>query len=160
MRAILAGLALAAACTTAFAQSPPTGVATASGTWTPTLQGSTTAGTPTYTNQVGSYDRFNRFVVAHFFIVTTALGSPAGNMQIGGLPAAQTGAVQGDCWISQMAGVTFDTSYTVLAGVVASGGATVTLMENGSAVPGQAIGVAKFAAATTLSGTCIVRGPP
>jgi hypothetical protein len=57
------------------------------GTFTPTLAGATTAGTWTYTHQVGNYVKIGCLV---WFSITlrpaTIGGSPAGNLQIKGLP--------------------------------------------------------------------------
>jgi hypothetical protein len=38
------------------------------GTWTPTLAGSTTAGSHTYTSQSGTYYKIGRMIVCHFYI--------------------------------------------------------------------------------------------
>jgi peptidoglycan/xylan/chitin deacetylase (PgdA/CDA1 family) len=62
-----------------------------SGTWTPTLVGSTTAGTNTYTTQVGSYSKFGNIVIARFDIRIESTGldaALAGNLRINGLPFA------------------------------------------------------------------------
>ena len=53
--------------------------------WTPTLTGATTAGTTTYTNQVGYYTRIGNIVFIHYVLsITAATGT--GNLTIGGLP--------------------------------------------------------------------------
>lgn len=56
------------------------------GTWTPTIFGSGTAGTPTYTTQVGSYCRIGTMVFFSGQLVWSALGGAVGEMRIGGLP--------------------------------------------------------------------------
>lgn len=72
------------------------------GTWTPTLAGSTTAGTQTYSVQIGRYVKIGRMVHAIFSITLTAKdGTTAGDAQINGAPFTaenvtnfvQTGAV-------------------------------------------------------------------
>jgi hypothetical protein len=72
------------------------------GTWTPTLVASTTAGTPTYTTQVGSYEQIGRQVTARFIVAVSAWGgTPAGNVQIGGLPVASANVTNdfGGCFL-------------------------------------------------------------
>ncbi len=59
------------------------------GTWTPTIGGSSTPGTPTYSVQVGKYQRVGKRVTFEGYVVITAIsGSPAGTVRIGGLPFA------------------------------------------------------------------------
>lgn len=63
------------------------------GVWTPTVTASTTAGTPAYGIQVGSYEQIGRQVTARFTIQLSGwTGSPAGNVIIGGLPVASSSA--------------------------------------------------------------------
>lgn len=131
------------------------------GSWTPTLTGSSTAGTPTYTAQVGSYERNGRQVTARFRIVTSALGgSPAGNMRIGGLPfaAANVASDQGQCYISQITGVTLSAGYTMIAGVVVENTSVILLSQSGSASTNATLNAATaFAAATLIAGACTYR---
>jgi hypothetical protein len=55
------------------------------GTFTPTVVGSTTAGTGTYTNQTGVYTKIGRFVHAYIEINWSA-HTGTGNLRISGLP--------------------------------------------------------------------------
>jgi len=59
---------------------------TVEGSWTPTLSGSSTAGTFTYTTQNGSYVRAGNLVVINFAISWSAIGTAAGNIVVNGLP--------------------------------------------------------------------------
>jgi hypothetical protein len=59
-----------------------------SGTWTPTIYGTTTAGTPTYTARVGTYKRIGNMVYFNAVLVISAVGGIAGNVKISGLPLA------------------------------------------------------------------------
>jgi len=54
-------------------------------TWTPTIIGSTVAGTGTYTTQSGTYSKIANIVFLRAYIVWTA-HTGTGNMKIGGLP--------------------------------------------------------------------------
>lgn len=68
-----------------------------SSTFTPVLQGSGTAGTPTYATQVGQYTRFGRICVVRIFFNISAFAGATGTLQVSGLPftsANVTGLVQ------------------------------------------------------------------
>lgn len=57
------------------------------GTWTPTILGLSTAGTHTYTTQIGHYTKIGRLVLATFMVTINAKdGTMAGNAALGGLP--------------------------------------------------------------------------
>jgi hypothetical protein len=56
------------------------------GTFTPVLLGSTTAGTPTYTEQTGRYVRLGKSVQFVIQIAISNKGGIAGNVRISGLP--------------------------------------------------------------------------
>lgn len=55
------------------------------GTWTPTVFGSTSAGTATYTLQVGRYTKIGNTVVCHANLGISA-HTGTGNVRLGGLP--------------------------------------------------------------------------
>jgi hypothetical protein len=55
------------------------------GTWTPIIIGTSTAGTGTYTTQVGRYTKIGNIVIANAFFVWSA-HTGTGNMWISGLP--------------------------------------------------------------------------
>ena len=57
-----------------------------SGSWTPTLTGSTGNPTPTYTSQVGTYYKINRLVFVTANISVSALTGGTGNFEVSGLP--------------------------------------------------------------------------
>jgi hypothetical protein len=65
------------------------------GTFTPTLYGSTTAGTPTYVTQSGFYTKIGNLVTVHIRLQASAISGAAGNIQIGGLPFTSTGLATG-----------------------------------------------------------------
>ena len=56
-----------------------------SGTWTPTITGSSTAGTMTYTDRIGRYQKVGRLVTIHFYIQGNS-GTGSGNLLVGGIP--------------------------------------------------------------------------
>lgn len=64
----------------------------AAGSFTPTVLGLSTAGTPTYTSQTGTYQRIGNFVFIQGRVEWSAFGgSPAGQLAIGGLPVTANG---------------------------------------------------------------------
>lgn len=57
--------------------------------WTPTITGSTVAGTgQTYSIQTGSYEQIGRMVTLRFNIAASSFGTATGNVQISGFPVA------------------------------------------------------------------------
>lgn len=57
------------------------------GTWTPTIAGATTAGSQTYTNQVGEYTKVGRAVHIMCYVKISAKdGATAGTIEVRGLP--------------------------------------------------------------------------
>ena len=63
-----------------------------SGTWTPVLRGSTTAGTATYARQLGKYYKIGKLVYIVAEIQVSTLTGGAGYYIVGGLPFAPSGA--------------------------------------------------------------------
>jgi hypothetical protein len=55
------------------------------GTWTPTIYGTTTAGTTTYFQQAGTYTKVGRLVTVQIFLNITGQ-TGAGSVRLGGLP--------------------------------------------------------------------------
>ena len=68
------------------------------GTWTPVVVGATTAGTGTYTAQVGYYTKIGNIVYIQAYVGITA-HTGAGNMSISGLPFSGK-AVTGDATLA------------------------------------------------------------
>ncbi len=64
------------------------------GTWTPTISGLTTAGTQTYTTQIGNYNRTSNLVTIQFVVVWSA-SSGTGNIVLAGLPYNTNAASNG-----------------------------------------------------------------
>ena len=57
------------------------------GTWTPVIEGTTTAGTATYTTQIGRYTKIGNRVFVSFFVNYNS-HTGTGNMKVTGLPFA------------------------------------------------------------------------
>lgn len=119
------------------------------GTFTPTLYGGTTAGTTSYTAQVGTYTKIGRVVNFHLFInVTSATGT--GIMTIGGLPfSVATG-------VSRCFPIMID-SYNWSAGayliVYTGGGGTLNIYSCADDVPWSAQTIVNEAQQFIISGS-------
>lgn len=117
------------------------------GNWTPSIAGLTTAGTQTYTTQVGRYVRIGRLVYVTGSIVLATTTGMVGGVAITGLPFAAVTAtgLQQPAVIGQVSGVDLSAGYTVLTGVVVSGDTNIQLAQNGDnvaqlALPAAAVG--------------------
>jgi hypothetical protein len=89
-------------------------------TWMPILKGLTTAGTPTYTTQIGEYviqgargqSTTHGVVQAWFDVKTSALGGMAGQIIIDQLPGTNGSSFQvGSCELSRITGYVASTNY-------------------------------------------------
>lgn len=129
------------------------------GTWAPTLLGDSTAGAPTYTTQVGSYEKIGRLVIARFKIVISAVGGMTGNLDIGALPFTSTATTNdvGAVSVSLFTGLTLTASYTHVAGDIQPSGTIARVLQSGSAQTGAVIPISGVANATTLEGVAIYR---
>jgi hypothetical protein len=113
------------------------------GTWTPVVQGATSAGSGSYSYQAGNYTKVGNLVVA-VGRVTYTDHTGTGNMQLGGLPftATNTGSMEPPCVIHSdnialsannimVATVKRNDSYIELLQVPTGGGArTVITVDN------------------------------
>jgi len=126
------------------------------GTWTPGVTASSTAGTPAYTTQVGSYVRIGSFIHVQFNIVLSGwTGSPSGNVTITGLPLTSTATTNdnGGCII---------TNYTVsglaslsygLTGVISTSSTVASIYEDNNTGVTQ-LTAAQAGTTPTLVGYC------
>lgn len=122
--------------------------------WTPTLLGDGTAGTPTYTVQVGAYEQVGRRVTATFNVAISATTGMVGNLLIGGLPLASANTANdfGVVVFGQYLGITLDAGFTQLGGIVSANSATAKVVESGSTKTPTALPLANVAATTQLVG--------
>ncbi len=81
------------------------------GTFTPVIEGSTTAGTNTYDIQSGYYTRIGKMVLVYGRVRTTAIDAAmAGSIRLAGLPFTVAGNSNGYC-----AGhISYSTGFTVI----------------------------------------------
>ena len=82
------------------------------GTFTPTLQGSSTNPTVTYAVQTGSYTKVGNTVTVFIRLQTTAVTGGSGSARIGGLPFATNSTYRNGGAIGYVSNVTFGAGYT------------------------------------------------
>jgi len=106
------------------------------GTWTPVMQGSTTNGSPTMSNQNGSYTKVGRIVHLTFHLTVTNLGSAAGGIQISGIPYntasnSNKHITAGSCMVDAL---DFHNSYYWIVPYASDGVSLITLYMSGDNV--------------------------
>jgi hypothetical protein len=118
------------------------------GTWTPTLVGTTTNPTVTYSLQRGIYTKVGRIVTVSVYMGWSALSGGSGNIAFGGLPFTIESTV-GTSFAGSIAlfdGFTLSAARTSV-GLLGAGGTTYSLPSCfGSAVSSQYITVGSVAA--------------
>lgn len=124
------------------------------GTFSPTIIGSTVAGTQTYAAQFGFYTKIGRHVSASVYLLISAKDALIeGNALIGGLPftSAASGA-RGACAIGAYSAVTFSAGYAQLTMFLGPASTSAELRQGGSGVNFKAIPVANIGAEFRLEG--------
>ena len=123
------------------------------GTFTPTLAGSTTAGTQTYSYNVGLYTKVGRVVHFQVAILLTAKdGTTAGNLQINGLPFTSnaTANAHASVTVGLAQLITLTAGYTDYVGVIAPNTTVVLLQQAGSAQVAANLAAAAFGATSAV----------
>jgi hypothetical protein len=131
----IAGLPLSADLTVAQLIAAGLCPAPVSGTWTPTLYGDTTAGSPTYTARDGYFYKIGKLVAVYFMVQLSAKGGMAGNVSVGGLPFAGTAYGCGSVLIPASSGFTLPTGGAGLFGSVNPSG--IELLYGGPSYNGK-----------------------
>ena len=101
------------------------------GTWTPTIIGSVTAGTASYSGQqYGKYTKVGNLVYVTCYVIWTS-GTGTGNLKITGLPFTSSNAagIYGPCAIGQIETVPYTGTP---AGYVDNNGVSISLQGNSS----------------------------
>jgi len=112
-----------AARTFTFPDADSTIPAYSEGSFSPTLFGSTTAGTWTYTDQIGHYIKIGKNVSFQIQLkAATISGSPAGNLMIGGLPFSA--AAWANVYSIFHIGLSYGTNMTHIIGYHGTSGGT------------------------------------
>ena len=132
-----------------------------SGTWTPVIHGASTAGTFTYTAQVGTWEQIGWQMTVRFTINVSATSvAPVGAITIIGLPVAAANIANdnGVCTLSEIKGVVMDSGYSSLTGLVTPNTSTIQILENAinstSSAPTQIVGGNVTGSTPILIGYC------
>lgn len=123
------------------------------GTWTPTIGGATTAGTQTYSDQIGRYVKVGRLVSVECRIVMTAKdAATAGSLEIFGLPftSANIAAAAAGMATATTSNITLTAAYTQIGLQVLPNTTTVFFIQNGSAQAAAAINSTGLAATSAV----------
>jgi hypothetical protein len=123
------------------------------GTWEPTIIGSSTPGTQTYSEQSGLYTKIGNVCTVQGRVSITAKDAAmSGNTIIGGLPfAAKTGVSRHSASFAQYDGLTFGAGRTQLGGTVNSAATSILLFSSGSGVTAGPVSVANTSTATLIN---------
>ena len=127
-----------------------------SGSWTPVVTASSTAGTPAYTTQIGSYVQIGTFIHLQFNIVLSGwTGSPSGNVTITGLPFTSTATTSdnGSCVVTQYAVTGLAASNWGITGTIAPSATVATLLSQANATTNN-VTAAQTGTTPTLIGFC------
>ncbi len=119
------------------------------GTWTPKLEGATTAGTHTYSIKVGAYTRIGNVVHLFFRILISALDSDAaGDAIITGLPFTPSTAanVSSGVSVGEFSGFDLTTGYTQLEAILLAQTTTIQFRQNGDGKTGDGVDVSALSA--------------
>ena len=124
-------------------------------TWTPVLEGDGTAGTPTYTTQVGTGEMNGWNITVRFNVAASAVGGATGNFVIAGQPIDDAGIANdyGGCSVGIASNITLDAGYTQYT-------ATERALhfifpyEEGSLIATKQIPVANYTPTFNLQGSC------
>jgi len=125
------------------------------GTWTPTVIGSSTAGTATYSAQVGQYTKIGNRVYVNL-TVSYSGGTGTGNLQISGLPFASNSTTNNFQTLSIYASSLTLSALQVPVPLIAASSSTILI--NFNTVGGGAEGNVPYDAAAFLviSGSYVV----
>jgi|HubBroStandDraft_2_1064218.scaffolds.fasta_scaffold29222_2 hypothetical protein len=112
------------------------------GTWTPTLLGSSTAGTPSYTTQNGYYRRIGNIVYVSAFVNGSLSGASGSNL-IGGLPFTihNLANCPGMTILNDVLGQTYGTGNTMIFGFGLPNTTTIQVNQQGSAHSASAVAI-------------------
>jgi hypothetical protein len=104
------------------------------GSWTPTISGSTTPGSQSYAVQEGWYCKLGKLVIAQCRITLTGNSGGSGAARVAGLPFTSENVANshGSGAIAAIGGVTHAASYTQFHASVNPNATTADLSESGS----------------------------
>ena len=124
-----------------------------SGTFTPTLVGSTTAGSFTYTVQEGNYTRLNDVISFSVCVEISAINDPpAGDISIAGLPEAANQSInrQALC-VGEWSSITLPSSRINLNAYIDSNSSSISLVGTASGYASTAVTASGIASNMTIA---------
>jgi hypothetical protein len=124
------------------------------GSWTPAIAGASTAGTQTYSTQVGRYFKFfNICWVTARVTMTAKDAATAGNLTITGLPftSENTTGISGSMSLGLVANLILDAGYSMFTGRVGLNQSFITLTEAGSNIASANLMAANLQATTDIA---------
>jgi hypothetical protein len=124
--------------------------------WTPVFQGANTAGSCTYSEQVGRYTRVGNTVTVWGRLEISAINTAmAGDLEISGLPFnTPAGGMIYSISIAQHGKIDLSAGYTQVTGRVVGNSGRITLMQNGDNVLPIQINSALAAVGTSIIFSC------
>lgn len=127
------------------------------GTWTPTIVGSSTAGSQTYAAQEGWYVKIGKLVIAQGRITLSANSGGSGSAVINGLPFGSGAGAnsQGLLSIAYAGGLTHQASYTQFGGYVGVSASSARIAEIGSGQVASEMTIANVAATADIIFTAV-----
>jgi hypothetical protein len=121
------------------------------GTWTPTLQGSTTNPTVTYVTQTGSYTKIGNMVTVFVRLQTSAVSGGSGTALVAGLPFTVNSTYRNGAGIGYFSGITLGSGNTQVGLSPDTGGvSTIRFVQSGSGVGASTILVGGIGAALDI----------
>lgn len=100
------------------------------GIWTPTFQGSGTAGTFTYVTQNGIWRRWGDRIYIEGHVAISAIGvAPTGTMRITGLPFTAAGTINGAVLFGYISNINYSAAALALTGSIFATVAYISLLE-------------------------------
>lgn len=100
----------------------------ATGSFTPAVQGSGTAGSPTYANRSGEYVKYGQLVFMRLFINLTNLTGATGDIEITGLPFTSLNVTGLDqCFDLRHGNLTYASGDEMLLAYVQPNSTTITI---------------------------------
>ena len=113
------------------------------GTWTPTITGSSSNPTVTYTAQSGFYTKIGRMVSIQGRVQLSARTGGGGNLRVSGLPFTNGGGLAGasSSWFSF---VTLSSGYTIGSLYIEPNVSYLSFAESGNNVSANQLGVSAF----------------
>jgi hypothetical protein len=118
------------------------------GTWTPTLLGSTSNPTVSYTTQSGYYTKIGNAVSLFCRLQTSAVSGGSGHARVGGLPFANHSTAKSGAAIGIVSGVDLTSGYTQYGFTGTASATTLDYVQSGDNLTASVINLSAIAASS------------